>query len=111
MRSFFYLGWNRFYAKGRPWILLSPALVLVVFLFLGGLGFGIAESLNYMPIIGLNEPNFDAYRTIFGEKGYTLYQIKVYPCFQALLQGVYMLINEGTCFQNVCIVAQYLDYY
>ena len=70
MRSFFYLGWNRFYAKGRPWILLSPALVLVVFLFLGGLGFGIAESLNYMPIIGLNEPNFDAYRTIFGEKGF-----------------------------------------
>ena len=70
MRSSFYLGWSRFYAKGRPWILLSPALALVIFLFLGGLGFGIAESLNYMPIIGLDEPNLDAYRAIFNDKGF-----------------------------------------
>ncbi|MBL10171.1 MAG: hypothetical protein CL402_06600 [Acidiferrobacteraceae bacterium] len=70
MRSVFYTGWSRIYAKGRPWILLSPALILVLFLFLGGLGFGIAESLNYMPRIGLTEPNLDAYRAIFADVGF-----------------------------------------
>ena len=43
-------------------LLLAPALICLCALFLGGLALGLARSFNYMPIIGLTEPNLDAYR-------------------------------------------------
>jgi len=58
------------YERFRPYLLISPALLVILFLFIGGLLFGLARSLNYMPIIGLNDPNFDAYRSIFASSGF-----------------------------------------
>ncbi|MEL6268187.1 MAG: ABC transporter permease subunit [Chloroflexota bacterium] len=49
----------------RIWLMLTPALLVIVVLFLGGLLFGLSRSFNYMPIIGLTEPNLDAYISIF----------------------------------------------
>jgi putative spermidine/putrescine transport system permease protein len=49
----------------RIWLMLAPALAIILFLFMGGLLFGLARSLNYMPIIGLTEPNLNAYVAIF----------------------------------------------
>ncbi|GAB5471080.1 MAG: ABC transporter permease subunit [Rhodospirillales bacterium] len=46
-------------------LLLTPALLVICVLFLGGLGLGVARSFNYMPIIGLNNPNIDAYVAVF----------------------------------------------
>ncbi len=46
-------------------LLLVPALSIIVLLFLGGLAIGLMRSFNYMPIIGLTEPNFDAYIAVF----------------------------------------------
>lgn len=51
----------------RIWLLLSPALTVIVVLFLGGLASGFARSLNYFPLIGLDDPNLDAYRSIFSD--------------------------------------------
>ncbi len=51
----------------RIWLLLAPALSVIVVLFLGGLVSGFLRSLNYFPLIGLNDPNLDAYRSIFGD--------------------------------------------
>lgn len=45
-------------------LLLAPALTVIILLFFGGLGVGLLRSLNYMPVIGLTEPNLDAYRSI-----------------------------------------------
>ena len=45
-------------------LLLAPALTVITLLFFGGLGVGLLRSLSYMPIIGLTEPNLDAYRSI-----------------------------------------------
>ena len=45
-------------------LLLAPALIIIGFLFFGGLGIGLLRSFNYMPILGLTEPNLDAYRGI-----------------------------------------------
>jgi putative spermidine/putrescine transport system permease protein len=47
-----------------PWLLLAPALAVIGVLFLGGLAAGMLRSLNYMPVIGLTEPNLDAYRAV-----------------------------------------------
>lgn len=53
------------YDRLKVWLMLSPALAVIFLLFMSGLIFGLGRSLNYMPIIGLNEPNLDAYRSIF----------------------------------------------
>lgn len=45
-------------------LMLAPALIVLGGLFLGGLGIGLARSLNWMPVIGLTEPNLDAYRAV-----------------------------------------------
>jgi len=46
-------------------LLLAPALLVIVVLFGGGLFIGLMRSFNYMPVIGLLNPNFDAYKAIF----------------------------------------------
>jgi putative spermidine/putrescine transport system permease protein len=49
----------------RIGLLLAPALIVILLLFVGGLVLGLGQSLNYMPLIGLNEPNVNAYISIF----------------------------------------------
>ena len=51
----------------RPWLLLAPALLVITVLFVGALLFGVLQSLNYLPLIGLTEPNVEAYASIFGD--------------------------------------------
>lgn len=58
------------YERWRPYILISPALIVILVLFIGGLIFGLARSFNYFPLIGLNDPNLDAYRNLFTSSGF-----------------------------------------
>jgi putative spermidine/putrescine transport system permease protein len=46
----------------RTLLLLSPALVVVVGLFLGGLGLGVLQSLGWSPFLGSTGLTLDAYR-------------------------------------------------
>lgn len=54
--------------KKRPWLLLMPAMLVLVFLFLGGIVLSIIQSLNYQPIIGKTTFDLDAYIKIFSDK-------------------------------------------
>lgn len=54
------------------WLLLTPALLVVVVLFLGGLATGLSRSFNYMPLIGLREPNVEAYTSILNDDEFFL---------------------------------------
>lgn len=45
-------------------LLLAPALAVIGLLFVGGLAVGVMRSFNWMPVIGLTEPNLDAYRAV-----------------------------------------------
>lgn len=53
-------------------LLLAPALSIIIILFFGGILLGVMRSFNYMPIIGLTSPNFDAYISIFTSKEFYL---------------------------------------
>jgi putative spermidine/putrescine transport system permease protein len=53
-------------------LLLGPALAVIVILFFGGLAFGLARSFNYMPIIGLTEPDLSAYRAVLTSRDFLL---------------------------------------
>ncbi len=52
---------RRLSPTARTWLLLSPALAVIVILFLGGVLFGVTQSLNYLPLIGKDDFNLDAY--------------------------------------------------
>ena len=56
----------------RIFLLLAPALAVIAVLFLGGMVLGLARSFNYMPIIGLTEPNFDAYVSVLTDRDFLL---------------------------------------
>ena len=51
-------------------LLLTPAILVILLLFMGGLITGFLRSLGYFPLIGLNDFNFDAYTTIFTDNGF-----------------------------------------
>ena len=53
-------------------LLLSPALLIIGGLFFGGLLIGLMRSFNYMPIIGLNDPDFSAYISVFTDREFYL---------------------------------------
>lgn len=51
-------------------LLLAPALTVIVVLFFGGLAVAVLRSFNYMPVIGLTEPNLGAYRAVLGDPAF-----------------------------------------
>lgn len=53
-------------------LLLTPALLIICLLFLGALVLGLMRSFNYMPVIGLYEPNFHAYIAVFTSREFYL---------------------------------------
>lgn len=48
-------------------LMIGPALLVIGGLFFGGLLIVLARSVNYMPVIGLTEPNLDAYASALGD--------------------------------------------
>jgi len=49
-------------------LLLLPALSVIALLFFGGLLAGLLRSFNYMPVIGLVDPDLSAYLAVFTDK-------------------------------------------
>ncbi len=45
-------------------LMLAPALIVILTLFVGGLALGMAQSLGYLPFIGRNSVSLDAYVTM-----------------------------------------------
>jgi putative spermidine/putrescine transport system permease protein len=52
--------------------MLAPALAVIVVLFLGGLLFGLLQSLGYLPLIGERQFSLAAYASIFGSRSFLL---------------------------------------
>jgi len=53
-------------------LLLFPTMAVLVFLFFGGIAMGLMQSFSFMPLIGLNNFNFDAYRNLFSDSEFLL---------------------------------------
>ncbi|MEX0583898.1 MAG: ABC transporter permease subunit [Sneathiella sp.] len=51
-------------------LMLSPALLIIFGLFIGGLALGLVGSFGYMPLIGRDEINLDAYRKILSSESF-----------------------------------------
>jgi putative spermidine/putrescine transport system permease protein len=62
----------------KIFLLILPAMFIIVVLFFGGLLIGLMRSFNYMPVIGLTEPDFSAYISVFTDKEF--YRDFLNPC-------------------------------
>lgn len=49
-----------------PWLMLAPALAVIVVLFLGGLALGLFQSLDYLPVIGKTTVSLNGYARVLG---------------------------------------------
>ncbi|WP_298969438.1 ABC transporter permease [uncultured Roseobacter sp.] len=58
--------------RTKIFLLLLPAMVIIVVLFFGGLMIGLMRSFNYMPVIGLTEPDLSAYISVFTDREFYL---------------------------------------
>jgi len=56
----------------KIFLLLLPAMFIIVVLFFGGLTIGLMRSFNYMPVIGLTDPDFSAYVSVFTDREFYL---------------------------------------
>lgn len=85
----------------RVFLLLAPALLVLGLLFGGGVLLGLARSFGYMPLLGLTEPNLDAYRAIFADGhflrslGLTFYIAFVSTVISAALAiGIVLILRQ-----------------
>ena len=56
----------------RIWLMLTPALAVILLLFVGGVFVGFGQSLDYMPIIGLKTPTLRHYVNILTDPDFYL---------------------------------------
>lgn len=93
-------------------LLLAPAMSIIVLLFLGGLVIGLMRSFNYMPVIGLVEPNIDAYISIFTTKQfYQSFALSFYIAFTSTVISSVLAIAAALLLRRSFIgrsIAQFL---
>lgn len=56
--------------RTRTLILLAPALLMIGGLFVTSLGLGLVRSFGYLPAIGLNDLNHDAYKAVLTDPAF-----------------------------------------
>ena len=80
--------------RTKIFLLLAPALTIIILLFLGGLISGFMRSLNYMPIIGLTDPNFNSYISVFKSiEFYYSFILSFYIAFTSTLISLILAIG------------------
>jgi putative spermidine/putrescine transport system permease protein len=55
---------TRLLDRWKVWLLLAPALIVILILFVGSAVFAVGESLGYMPVLGLDDFNIRAYKKV-----------------------------------------------
>jgi putative spermidine/putrescine transport system permease protein len=84
--------------RTRALIQLAPALFVLAVLFFGSLVIGLMRSFNYMPVIGLTQPNLDAYHTVLSSPDF----------YVSLLHTLYVSITATAISTLLAIAAALL---
>ncbi len=93
----------------KIWLMLAPALFIIVGLFGGGFFLGIIQSFNYMPLIGQYDFNFDAYILLLSDKtfivslAYTFY-IAIGSTLLAVVMAIILSMGIRKAFKGKKLV-------
>lgn len=85
-------------------LLLLPAMSVIVLLFFGGLLIGLMRSFNYMPVIGLTEPNLQAYINVFtNEEFYWSFLLSFHISFTSTLISCVLAVGAALLLRRAFI--------
>lgn len=88
----------------KIFLLLAPAMFIIGLLFFGGLFIGLMRSFNYMPIIGLTEPNLTAYFNIFtSEEFYLSFLLTFHIAFTSTLISCVLAVGSALLLRRTFI--------
>lgn len=82
----------------RLWLMLAPALAVILLLFVGGVVVGFGQSLDYMPIIGLKTPTLRHYVHLLTDPDF----------YVSLLLTLYMTIMSTVLAGGLAVAAALL---
>lgn len=92
-------------------LLLAPVLLVLTTLFLGGLALGLARSFNYMPIIGLTEPDFNAYRITLGDPDFfRSFALSFYISFTSTLISSILAIGAALMLRRTFVGKRIINF-
>ncbi len=90
-------------ARQRVSLMLTPALAVILLLFIGGVVVGFGQSLDYMPVIGLHHPTLKHYFNILSDRDFWLsLSLTFYIAFTGtflstiLAVGIAMVLRQTT---------------
>lgn len=52
----------------RPYLLVAPAVTVIMVVFGGGIGLGFVQSLGYLPVLGLTQPTLAHYAALLADQ-------------------------------------------
>ncbi|MEJ6394979.1 ABC transporter permease subunit [Gymnodinialimonas sp. 2305UL16-5] len=85
-------------------LLLLPAISVIGILFFGGLAIGLMRSFNYMPVIGLTEPNVDAYIAVFTDRDvYLSFLLSFHISFTSTLISCVLAVGAALLLRRVVL--------
>lgn len=80
----------------RIWVMLAPALALILVLFVGGVFVGFGQSLDYMPIIGLTTPTVRHYTNILSDPDfYTSLLLTLYLALTSTVLAMILAVGAA----------------
>ena len=81
------MPWRRFLEANRAYLLLAPALLILLLLFVGGVAAGVAQSFGYFPVIGLTRFTLYFYAQVLSDSSFllSLWQTFRIACWATLI--------------------------
>ncbi len=100
---------NNIIKISQPYLMVMPALILIVGIFVGGIFLGFIQSFGYFPLIGLDELTFKYYievltsPTFLKSLGFSLY-ISFAQAFLSSVLGIFLAIGIVTTIKKDSII-------
>ena len=86
----------------RVAVLLAPALLLIIVLFIGGIVLAIMQSVGYLPMIGKTDFSLDAYRNILLDRRFRIsLGLSIYISFVSTALSTVLAIACGLLIRSV----------
>lgn len=78
-------------SKWKPYLLLTPALVLTVGIFVGGIAIALIQSFGYFSAIGMREWTLDYYQTLFADPSF--YESLTFSLYTAFVSSIVSVVG------------------
>lgn len=103
--------WTTLQNISPAWWMVAPGVVLLGFLFVGGVVVGLAQSFSYFPIIGLDTPSPVAYTTLFARRDFwASFTLTLYIALTSTLLATILAVGTALALRTNSRTAQWVTF-